>query len=97
MAGPALCFVAWALGPPVTDAQVAEAWGVHLAMLLLLRERPDGDKRVRISRDNLAMARHCAAQGRLRKPCTQAALEPVMSRLATGVVGVSRGRRSVGV
>ena len=51
---------------------------------LLLRERPDGERRVRISGDNLAVLRHCASQGRLHKPCTQAVLEPVLARLASG-------------
>ena len=37
--------------PEVTDSQVAEAWGARLATLLL-RERPDGERRVRISGDN---------------------------------------------
>ena len=68
--------------PEVTDSQVAEAWGVHL-VALLLRERPDGERRVRISGDNLAIVRHCAAQGRLHRPCTQAVLEPVLARLAS--------------
>ena len=46
--------------PVVTDSQVAEAWGVHLAMLLLM-ERPNDDKRVRICGDSLVVARHCAS------------------------------------
>ena len=69
--------------PRATDSQVAEAWAAHLAMLLL-RARPEGERRARISGDNLTVARHCAAQGRLRRPCTQAVLEPVLARLATG-------------
>ena len=69
--------------PEVSDSQVAEAWGAHLAALLL-RERPDGERRVRISGDNLAVVRHCASQGRLRRPCAQAVLEPVLARLASG-------------
>ena len=67
--------------PEVTDSQVAEAWGAHL-VVLLLHERPDGERRVRISGDNLAVVRHCAAQGRLHSPCAQAVLEPALARLA---------------
>ena len=69
--------------PEVVDSQVAEAWGAHL-VALMLRECPDGGRRVRISGDNLAVVRHCAAQGRLRRPCAQAILEPVLAGLATG-------------
>ena len=69
--------------PEVADSQVAEAWGAHVAVMLL-RERPDAVRRVRISGDNLAVVRHCAAQGRLHKPCAQAVLEPVLARLAAG-------------
>ena len=64
--------------PQVTNSQEAEAWGANLAMGLLL-ESPGSDGRVRISGDNLAIARHCAAQGRLHKPSTQAVLEPALS------------------
>ena len=69
--------------PEVTDSQVAEARGAHLAALLL-RGCPDGERRVRISGDNLSVVRHCAAQGRLHRPCAQAVLEPVLARLAAG-------------
>ena len=69
--------------PWVADSQVAEAWGEHLAMLLLM-ERSDGDRRIRICGDSLAVVWHCAAQGRLHRPCAQAILEPVLARLATG-------------
>ena len=71
--------------PEVTESQVAEAWGAHLAALML-RERPDGERRVRISGDNLLVVRRCAAQGRLHRPCSQAVLEPVLARLVAGGV-----------
>ena len=70
--------------PNVGDSQVAEAWGAHLVSLLLRHHGLDGERRVWISGDNLAVVRHCAAQGRLRKPCAQAVLEPVFGRLAAG-------------
>ena len=54
-----------------------------MAMLLLM-ERPNDDRRVRICGGNFAVVRHCAAQGRLHKPCKQAVLEPALARLATG-------------
>ena len=70
--------------PDVGDSQVAEAWGAHLVSLLLREHGLRGERRVRISGDNLAVVRHCAAQGRLRRPCAQAALGPVLARLAAG-------------
>ena len=69
--------------PEVSDSQVAEAWGAHLAALLL-RGCQEGVRRVRISGDNLSVVRHCAAQGRLHRPCAQTVLEPVLARLAAG-------------
>ena len=54
-------------------------------MSLLLREHGlRGERRVWISGDNLAVVRHCAARGRLSRPCAQAVLEPVLARLAAG-------------
>ena len=40
--------------PSVRDSQVAEAWGAHLAMALVLRLR-HGGRRVRIFGDNLGV------------------------------------------
>ena len=70
--------------PEVGDSQVAEAWGAHLVPLLLRGQGLGGERRVRISGDNLAVVRHCAAQGRLRRPCAQAVLEPALARVAAG-------------
>ena len=70
--------------PDVGDSQVAEVWGAHLVSLLLREHGLHGERRVRISRDNVAVVHHCAAQGRLRRPCAQAVLEPVLARLAAG-------------
>ena len=65
----------------VADSQVAEAWGAHLAMALVL-QLGDGVRRVRIFGDNLGVVRFCAAQGRLHRACAQAVLEPRLTQLA---------------
>ena len=73
--------------------QVAEAWGAHLAMLLL-RERPDGDKRVRIS----GLTWLWSDTVRLKAGCAGLARKRSWSQSWPGwpqVAGASRGRRSV--
>ena len=70
--------------PGVEHAQVAEAWGLRLACLLLLGARASfgGEKSALIAGDNLAVVRYGAAQGRLHRPEMQGILEQVLGQLA---------------
>ena len=54
-----------------------------MAMSLLLG-CPHSDRRARVCGDSLAVFRHCASQGRLRRPAMQAVLEPALARVCTG-------------
>jgi hypothetical protein len=76
--------------PGVEDSQVAEAWGAHLAMTLVLRLRCEA-RRVRIFGDNLGVVRFCGAQGRLHRTCAQSILEPGLTQLALAGWQVSWG------
>jgi hypothetical protein len=76
--------------PGVEDSQVAEAWGAHLAMSLVLRLRRVV-RRVRIFGDNLGVVRFCGAQGRLHRTCAQSVLEPGLTQLALAGWHVSWG------
>ena len=49
----------------------------------LLCSCPDPRRSARISCGNLAIVRHCASQGRLRRPAAQAVLEPALARMST--------------
>ena len=70
--------------PGIRNSQVAEAWGLRLACLLLLLEggRSVGSRSATIAGDNLAVIRYGAAQGRLHRPEMQGLLEQVLARLA---------------
>jgi len=70
--------------PGTRNSQVAEAWGLRLACLLLLMEggRTAGVRGATIAGDNLAVIRYGAAQGRLHRPGMQGLLEQVLARLA---------------
>ena len=70
--------------PGVEHAQVAEAWGLRLACLLLLGARSafGGEKSALIAGDNLGVVRYGAAQGRLHRPEMQGILEQVLGQLA---------------
>ena len=67
--------------PQEQHAQVAEAWGLRLALGLLL----DTGARIRIARvlgDNLAVVRYGAGHGRLHRPAMQSLLEQPLARAA---------------
>jgi len=70
--------------PGIRNSQVAEAWGLRLACLLLLMEggQASGLRSATIAGDNLAVIRYGAAQGRLHRPEMQGLLEQVLARLA---------------
>ena len=62
-------------------AQVAEAWGLRLALLLLLGDLGGTRRSARIVGDNLAVVRYGASQGRLHQPDMQGVLEQVLARV----------------
>ena len=64
--------------PAEEHAQVAEAWGLRLGLLLLRRLRPE-DRRARIVGDNLAVIRHGASMGRLRRANMHSLIGPVLT------------------
>ncbi|MFM7984061.1 MAG: hypothetical protein ACKPKO_32520, partial [Candidatus Fonsibacter sp.] len=67
--------------PAGATPQAAEAWGAHLAILLLCRSR--GNPRATcVSGDNLAVLRYCASQGRLRHPEVHNILDSSLARVA---------------
>ena len=68
--------------PGTSCSQTAEAWGCRLAIDLLRACRATC-RQVRVSGDNLAVVRFCAAQGRLRRPDMQAVIEPGLMRLCS--------------
>ena len=66
--------------PGEEHAQVAEAWGCHAALHLLLHLRPV-HRQARVSGDNLAVVRYGAGMARLRRPAMQGLLGPSISQL----------------
>ena len=67
--------------PAEQHAQVAEAWGARLAVILLRLARPWGGV-ARIVGDNLAVVRYCAGRARLHRLNLQRVLEPALGALA---------------
>ena len=66
--------------PAEEHAQVAEAWGLRLGLLLLRRQRPS-DRRARVIGDNLAVVRFGASMGRLRGAHMHGLVGPMLSSL----------------
>ena len=72
---------AWAALPGEAWAPIAEAWGLHLALQLLLRAG-EPCLSCQVVGDNLAVLRFAAAQGSLRNPAHEGILSPTLSQLA---------------
>jgi hypothetical protein len=68
--------------PGIGHPQIAEAWGLKLAILLIIQSS-HCVKTCRIIGDSLSVVRYGAAQGLLRKPEVQAILEAPLSRMAS--------------
>ena len=72
---------AWAALPGEAWAPIAEAWGLHLALHLLLQVG-HACLPCQIVGGNLAVLRFGAAQGSLRNPAHEGVLAPTLSQLA---------------
>ena len=72
---------AWVALPGEQWAPIAEAWGLYLALQLLLHVRQPC-LACQIVGDNLSVLRFAAAQGSLRNPAHEGLLAPALSQLA---------------
>ena len=72
---------AWAALPGEAWSPVAEAWGLHLGLQLLLQVATPGAS-VQVVGDNLSVVRFGAAQGSLRDPSHEGLLAPSLAQLA---------------
>ena len=72
---------AWVALPGEAWAPIAEAWGLHLALQLLLRAG-EACLPCQVVGDNLAVMRFAAAQGSLRNPAHEGILSPSLAQLA---------------
>ena len=74
--------------PACDNAQVAEAWGLRLALGLLVECRGAG-RLATVVGDNLAVIRYGASQGHLRRPHMQGLLEAPLARAALGAWAIA--------
>ena len=72
---------AWAALPGEDWSPVAEAWGLHLALQLLMKVG-SAHHPCQVIGDNLSVVRFAAAQGSLRNPTHEGLLSPSLAQLA---------------